>query len=1042
MTRRWTRAVLAVALAAAPAVAHAQGADVDPARGPSSELYLRKRPPAPAAPVLSDELRALLEATETKRDERRLQAIELLREFLAGDPTGETHADGLFKLAELLWEESRRLYLVAMDDFSRELEACARKSGGCEVPPKEPRIQLGESERLYAELLDAHPDFGRADLAKYLIGFAAKEDGREGEAMERFRQVIDEHPTSPLYGDAWMMVGEHHFAAAQWTEARDAYSQVLADPRAATYDLAMFKTAWCDWKLGDIDSAARRFKTVLDLAVEAERAGSAALQRRRASLRDEALEYLVVVFTEDRSISAKEVFDFLASIGGERYSRDVLVKVAESYVAQGEYDRATDTYRFLIQMDPAALKAAEYQRGIVANASGALDEAAATAEMRILVDTYGPRTPWAKGQRNKDALARSLAVTEELVRTTATNFHAEAQAREQPARKGAKPPPPDLALYGRAADAYALYLDAFGQGKAATPEAVEVRFLRAEILLFKLGQLEQAGDEYMAVGRTAPVGPRHKDALLKAMDAFEKARPKDTAGRRQLVEVDKKFGEAIDLYATLFPADPELVGVIFKNGQMFFDYGEYDEAIKRFGVIVTKYPDHPDAGPAGDRILAALNKGEDYENIEDWARKLKGAKAFASKDQQERLDRLIVESIGKSGEKYADAGKYEQAAGFYLRVPKEFPQHALAPTSMMNAGVMYEKAKRPERAADLYLQLAEQYPQSVPGEKAAFTAGQVYERVAYFDRAAAAYELVVDKFPKSPSGADALFNAGLLRQALGEHERAIAHYQAYAKRFRERKDAADVAFNIGVVYEEAGDDGRAEAAFRDFLKAYRGSARATEALLRAGRCAFRLGQLKRAAESFTSVLRTYDRARGKDRTAIASLAAEARYHQGELVYRDFEKLSLEVPPSKLDRALRQKSELLGKAQSIYLGIADYKDVKWATAALYRAGQIFDGFAEALTTAPTPPGLSEDDAQAYRDTLDMYVVDIQDKALQLFSAGYAKAIQLQVYDEYTAKIREALGRLAADQFPPERESRAGVRKGDRALTVELVTEVVR
>src|SRR5678816_4069874 len=100
--------------------------------------------------------------------------------------------------------------------------------------------------------------------------------------------------------------------------------------------------------------------------------------------------------------------------------------------------------------------------------------------------------------------------------------------------------------------------------------------------------------------------------------------------RDRLYPVDKKFGEAIDLYATLFPADKTLVGVIFKNGQMFYDYGEYDEAIKRFGVIVTKYPDDENAGPAGDRILSALNKAQDYENIESWARKLKKAKSFLS----------------------------------------------------------------------------------------------------------------------------------------------------------------------------------------------------------------------------------------------------------------------------------------------------------------------------------------------------------------------------------------------------------------------------
>src|SRR5206468_4530603 len=115
----------------------------------------------------------------------------------------------------------------------------------------------------------------------------------------------------------------------QWEKAKDAYSHI--DYTAPTADLALFKTAWCEWKLGHTDQAALDFKRVLDKAVELERSGTEGQRRRSASLRDEALEYLVVVFTEDRTISAKEVFDFLASIGGEQYSRDVLIKVAESY---------------------------------------------------------------------------------------------------------------------------------------------------------------------------------------------------------------------------------------------------------------------------------------------------------------------------------------------------------------------------------------------------------------------------------------------------------------------------------------------------------------------------------------------------------------------------------------------------------------------------------------------------------------------------------------------------------------------------------------
>jgi tetratricopeptide (TPR) repeat protein len=1050
--------LLGATLGSGLALAQKQAQEIDVQRGPAAELYIRKRPPAPEAPVLTKELKDLLNRTETARDNKRIEAIGLLRTFLEPPPperkpTGDARAEGVFKLAELLWEEARRTYLIKMDEFSRALEKCSTKKGDCEQP-KEPRIALKEAEALYRELHDKHPTFRRMDLVTYLIGFAAKEDNREDDAMGSFQEVIAKFPRSPLYGDAWMMVGEHYFQAAQWEKAKQAYTHI--PDSAATSDLALFKTAWCEWKLGATEQAAKDFKRVLDKAVEAERSGSEAQRRRSASLRDEALEYLVVVFTEDRSISAQEVFDFLASIGGEKYSRDVLIKVAESYGGQAEYDRSNEAYRFLIKMEPASIKAADYQRNIIENWNSALDVERAQDEIKILLDHYGPNTEWAKQQKNRDALDRSLEVTEKIVRETATNIHGEAQLREKALKIGKltecvttpRSPPEILRLYTKAADAYEAYLAAFGTGKNASAKATELRYYRADILCFKLAKVEDAGDEYLAVGKSAPIGPLHQQALLNAMGAFEAARPKDVASRKKIAPVDKKFGEAIDLYATLFPADDKLVGVIFKNGQMFYDYQEYDEAIKRFGVIVTKYPKDLNAGPAGDRILSALNKAQDYENIEFWARKLRTAPSFAARDQQDRLTKLIVEAIQKSGDHYADGGKYDKAATFYLRIPKEpSVDQKTAAQAMTNAGVMYEKAKRPEDAADIYLELAERYATSAPdlAEKAAFTAGVVYEQAIFYDRAAKAYEIVVQKFGKGAKAPDALFNAGLLRQALGQNDKAIAHYKEYTKQYASRKDAPDVAFNIGVVYEDAGQEGPALQAYNEYARTYASTnKRLIEAHVRAGRLLLKLGQTKKAKDEFTTAEALWKRATGAAKTEGKSWAAEARYNQGDLIFKDYEKVSIDVKPSQLGAALTKKTKLLGEAEKVYFSIADFNDLKWATAALYRDGQIYDVFADALANAAAncPAGLKPAECEAYQNAINEKVILIQDKAVETFTVGYTKAIQMQVYNDYTAKIREALGKLAAKKFPPERESRTHERSGDRPPTPEMVTEVAR
>jgi len=60
-----------------PALASAQPKDIQVTRGPTSELYIKKRPPTPEAPVLSQELKDMLVVTEKKRDDKRIEAIGL-----------------------------------------------------------------------------------------------------------------------------------------------------------------------------------------------------------------------------------------------------------------------------------------------------------------------------------------------------------------------------------------------------------------------------------------------------------------------------------------------------------------------------------------------------------------------------------------------------------------------------------------------------------------------------------------------------------------------------------------------------------------------------------------------------------------------------------------------------------------------------------------------------------------------------------------------------------------------------------------------------
>src|SRR5262249_20811873 len=465
-------------------------------------------------------------------------------------------------------------------------------------------------------------------------------------------------------------------------------------------------------------------------------------------------------------------------------------------------------------------------------------------EMRKLAEDYGPQSDWAKfnaDRPNTVAHARSLA--EESVRTLAKTLHSDAQKNEKESHVV------DSNRYSRAAEAYEFYRKNFPDAK----DSIELRYLRADILYFKLKRYEDAGNEYLAVGKSTPVGKYHKDALLQAMGAFEKLRQPIKSGqpgaaRREVTDNDRKFAEAADIYATLFPKDHDIVTVIYKNGQFFYDYGDYDEAVKRFGLIVERYPDDPNAGPAGDQILDALNKAKDYENIETWARRLKKTKPFSARNEQQRLDRLIVDAVFKSGERNASAGKYVEAAGFFTRVAKEYPSDPKAAKALNNAGAALEKAKRPEDAIAAYKQLVEKYPQAAEAPDAAFIIARVYENIAYYDKAAEYYETLSGRYPNDPHAADALYNAGLLRQTLGQYDRAIKHYEEYTRRFQSRPDVKEVAFQLGVIHEDRKDPRAAARAFGEFAQKYSNDGRAIEALTREGQAQLKIGADAKAKE--------------------------------------------------------------------------------------------------------------------------------------------------------------------------------------------------
>jgi TolA-binding protein len=954
---------------------------------------------------------------------RRAEAIAQLSRFVGEEPERAAEMpDALLRLAELRWEQARDQYLQDYEAWQKAPEN-ARK----ETPPTaDVTVALG----LYDRILTKHRDFDRYDLVLYMKAYALMEAGRMGDALVEYKRILDEFPNSKFVPDAHMAFAESHFNGNHdYAAALKRYQDVLRYPESELSDLALFKSAWCLWKLGQTNEAATRFRQVLDL--DGKLAGASAERRRRLlELQDEALEYLIQVFTEDERNTAADLHRFLSGIGGEKYAGKVLRRLSRAFFDQGRFPRAIEAYGMLLESTPEDPNAPQFQRQIAA-AYAALDDTDHTIEaLTALAANYGPTSSWAQKQADPDTVKRAHEAAERAVRTQAMRFHERAQKEKQAA-----------ADFGHAAQLYRVHVEHFPD----SPYNYDVTFYLAELLFHRLDRKEEAGEYYLKAAKANPKGKFTKDALYNAIMAFESVRTQELSGcgktgaapqaqvtvkpaadggkpdACQETPTDHKFSDAVALYVQLFPSDPEVPGILFRQGRMYFERGIYDPAIRQFGQLLDSYPNSEYAATAGELVLESFNRAQDYANIEKWARKLKTAPAFANAESQRKLDTLILQSVFKSGEQLAAAGKHKEAAEAYQRASLEFPRDERAPKALYNAGQEWQRAGDLAAAGEAYDAAIEHYPRTTEGALSAWTAAQMFESIAQFTDAARYYEAYGSRFPQAEKREDALYNALVLRVAAGDNSEAVRDGNDFVKAFPNSKSVDEVYFLIGRAQEADKHWQEAAQTYRHYSKGGGESARKVEAYTRLGQVLLQLGDRDGADKAWTQAAKSGRKAEPPARY----YAAQARFSQGDQALVEFEKIKIAGDVKTLGKRLGQKSELLRKAAEIYGDVVDYRVSEWVTAALFKIGESYEHFAESLREAPVPPNLSEAEEQAYRDELAKFIVPIEERALEAYENGYKKALELRVFNAWTEKQRQALTRLNDVEYPPLREAGVGL-----------------
>ncbi len=988
--------------------------------------------PLVRGPRIPEQLRAQMKATLDKRIDQdltrikalRAEALGLLTTFVNESPRESPEMpEAMMRLGELKWEDERDGFLVRFNDWEK-------KPVDLRGPTPEPNYQ--PSRDLFGRVIKDYPWYKEYDLSLYVDGFLATLQGKNDEALARFERILNEYPNSRFVPDAHMAKAEHLFNDKyDYQAALGEYEAVMRYKKSDLYGLALFKSAWCYWRLGNSDEAAKRFVSVFALGNGQKQ--NASQRKQLDELQSEALKYLVEVFTEDEKNTANDVYGFLTKVGGDKFAGKVVKALAETFYDQAHYERGIEAYELLLKLDPTSRDAGLWVLQIAAGWSTLENYPKLQSSYERAITGYTVGGPWARTQADQENVKATQAKIEAQLRQDAVNLHGKAlkDKTSQAEFEGA------VALYD-------VYLSKF----AGEPKAYEIQFNEAELDFYHLDKNTEAATHYMIAAKTIPnaeaqSGPlktmRH-DAIYNAIAALERVRVRELEARKGKpgggaeTESDKKFAEALDLYAALYPNDPSLPELFFRQGKLYYDYGVYDPAVKIWGALLEKFPRSQYAQGAGELILDSFNKSKNYENIENWARRLKAAPAFQTRELQAKLDLLIVQSVFKQGEQKSVAGDHQGAATAYLRAAKEFPRDQRAAQACVNAELEAQKAgdvQTLKEAATLVT--GRDYKDKPESPQGAWIAATTFQAMGLYSEAADFYEAIESSatrdyphYQKFEHAKDAAYNAVILREATGEHDKAIADGNRFLQNYPTAAEADEVAFTMGRAHQNAGRQKEAVELYKRFLSRAKNGDHKVEGYVLLAQAQLKSGDDKGAEASLKDAVAIGRRSKSSLGPDGKFAAAHARYMEGERVLAKFDKIEITGSVKELAARLKQKAVLLKEAAIVFLDVVSLGVAEWSTAALYQIGHTYELFAKSLRDAPAPSGLSEADQDTYRAQIEEFTVPIEEKSLDAYENGWKKAIELGIYNQWTAKMREALGRLNGELYPPFRETGFEVR----------------
>ncbi len=924
-------------------------AATDPASQAPKKKAAADKPPTrkgPAsfktAPKLEDAEKEAL--ADKKRDESIASLKNLIKRFEDGDAQ---KADLYYQLAELYWDKSKYLnrkeMLKFQEDEKKVEEARNRgeKVGDPKVDHRESELYRAETMRIYETILREYPAYERKDEVLFSLGYNQYEIGKRAEAIKRYEDLIKNYPNSRFVADTYVQLGNHYFDVAnELSKAKTMYEKAFASSVPNIKSYALYKLAWCDFNAGEHEKALKKLQEVVAYA---EKQG-----KGMTDLKNEALNDMVVMFVQlNRSDDGIAYFKQHA---GKKRQTTLIAKMSYQLVDAGHFENAIKSFRYLIEQNPMAEAAPDYQQAIIRSYEGRRQRDQVKLEVKRLAELYRPGSAWWNANASKQEVLRNgFNVAEEAMRTVVTDYHQEAQKTKQ------------VETYRLARDIYKQYVDAFASSQDenfVSDFAFNLRFYYAEIL-WALEEWEPAAKEYDTVvtfkipnrdtAKEVSQEKYRQAAAYNAILAYEKLvkiergqLAKSDLKEGQKVDEQKKKGNvekqakitkrsakeleeqkltgfeeklvaACDNYNTLFPNNQDEIDVRYQAAVVYYDRNHFLDAAKRFGEIILKWPEEKRSQDAADLSMSVLEEKGEWFELNKLSRQFLANKKLTKPNTE--FAKRVTGVVEGSQYKWIDEVVYKKdknpalAAEEFIKFVAEFPKSDNADRALTYAMVIFQDANQLDRGIEVGERTLKEYPGTPFELKVRYTLASFYEKVANFPKSAEMYEAFVEAYDEA-AGDKAIGIANMKNAAKRDGKKVAAAPKKKGAKVeprkvdpKEREDlvkeaekwVADAIFNAGLWWEGLGKSDKAIAAYQHYLTRFKEKKDVPEIAFNIGLIHEKDKKWADAAKAFEGFVGTY----GKDNRVSGARVYDAKYRQ----LRAYRELKNSAEVEKLQREL-------------------------------------------------------------------------------------------------------------------------------------------